>query len=141
MDDWKQNLGSFFEKEVSKSKEELPEFDQFILDVVIPAMQEIAAELKLHGRDVTVRNSQSSAAVIVCKDGDEEMTYRIQGRTFPNAVLPFAEVRFRQRKGRKLVTVESMFRSGAPGYKLSDITKEEVIQHFVENYTTRVQRD
>ena len=66
------------------------------------------------------------------------MMYRIQGRTFPNAVLPYAEIRFRERKGLRYIRVESMFRSGSSNYRISDITKDEVIRNFVENYTSRV---
>jgi len=140
MTDWRKNLGSFFESsEEAEQEEEKPEFDQFIADIVIPAFEEILPELELHGRSVTIRSAASSAVLIVHNAGEEELMYRIQGRTFPNGVLPFAEIRFRERKGLRRITVESMFRSGSPDYVLSDITKQEIIENFVENYTKRVQ--
>ena len=64
----------------------------------------------------------------------------MRGRTFPTGVLPFAEIRFRQRKGLRFISVESMLRSGATPYKMADITREEVIQNFLDNYTRRVEK-
>ena len=140
MTDWRNNLNSFFEKpDTEETSRKRPEFDIFISEVVMPAFEDILKEMESHGRTVTIRSSGSSAAIIVHKGGEEEMTYRIQGRTFPNGVLPFAQIRFRERNGLKLLTVENMFRSGSPDYRLSDITREEIIQNFVENYTKRVQ--
>ena len=139
MADWRKNLTDFFESsEEAEQQEERPEFDQFISDVVIPAFEEILPELEAHGRTVTVRSASSTAVLIVHNAGDEELMYRIQPRTFPNGVLPFAEIRFRERKGLRRITVESMFRSGTPDYRVSDITKDEIIENFVENYTKRV---
>ncbi|MCK5849653.1 MAG: hypothetical protein KAH23_01965 [Kiritimatiellae bacterium] len=140
MTDWRANLNSFMgEADNIQQQGERPEFDQFISNVVIPAFDEIRSEMEQHGRIATIRTSPSAASVIVRNRGEEEIMYRIQGRIFPNGVLPFAEIRFRQRKGLKLITVESMFRSGTPDYSLSDITSQEIIENFVNNYTKRVQ--
>ena len=139
MADWRNNLAGFFEAtEEAQQQEERPEFDQFISGVVLPAFEEIRPELEIHGRTVTIRSALSTAVLIVYNAGDEELMYRIQPRTFPNGVRPFAEVRFRERKGLRRITVESMFRSGSPDYRLSDIARKEVIDNFVENYTRRV---
>ena len=141
MTDWRTNLNSFLgETDNTQQQDEKPEFDQFISNIVVPAFNEIQLEMEKHGRMVTIRISPSTASVLVRNHaGEEEITYRIQGRTFPNGVLPFAEIRCRQRNGLKLVTVESMFRSGTPEYSLDDVTSEEVIENFISNYTKRVQ--
>jgi hypothetical protein len=34
-----------------------------------------------------------------------------------------------------------MFRSGIQDYTLADVTQEEIIADFIQNYTKRVQRD
>lgn len=139
MTDWRENLNSFFENtEKAKQNEEGAELARFVADVALPAFEEIVGELQKHGREVVVRNAVTSAVLIVQYEGEEELTYRIQGRTFPNGVLPFAEVRFRERKGLKFIRIESMFRSGAADYALGDVTKEEIIRNFIENYTRRV---
>jgi hypothetical protein len=142
MSDWQKQLGNFFAKtEETKQKEERPEFARFISEVVMPAFEKLAEELKKHGRDVTIRDAAASATLLVHAAGKEEFMYRIQGRTFPNAVLPYAELRFRERKGLKLIHTENMLRSGPPNYALSDITVQEVIGNFIANYTSRVGTD
>jgi len=139
MNDWKQNLNEFFqETDKSRQKEKEPELSRFITRVVGPAFQEIAAAMELHDREVTVRNTSNSAAIVVSHNGNEEIRYRVQGRTFPHTVLPYAEIRYRERKGLKLITVESMLRSGPPNYTLKDVSREEVIRNFLEHYMRRV---
>jgi hypothetical protein len=141
MSDWRNKLSGIFEQrgEPRPSVEGSP-LARFIADVVVPAFEDLAPELEKHGRSVIIRNALTSAAIIVSCNGEEEMTYRVQGRTLPTDVLPYAEIRFRERKGRRYITVESMFRSGASPYKMSDITREEVIQNFLNNYARRVQK-
>ena len=138
MADWKQNLGRFFEEPEKRAENESSVMAHFVTNVALPAFEEIASELRRHHRDVTIRESETSAAIIVCRDGEEELSYRIQGRTFPTQVLPYAEIRFRERKGLKLITVESMFRCGSPDYVMADITKDVIMDDFVDNYARRV---
>lgn len=139
MSNWQNNLSSFF-KETKKNDEleKKSEIETFISDVALPGFTEIAAELESHKRVVTIRSASSSIAIVISYDGEEELSYRIQGRMFPTGMLPYAEIRYRQRGGLKLVTVESLFRPGSQNYRTTDITKEEVIQHFIKNYTSHV---
>jgi hypothetical protein len=142
MSDWRDNLNRFFrETPDSRRPAETPDLAKFIADVVIPAFQEILPELQKHGRDVTVRAAETSAVLIVNHQGEEEMTFRVQGRTFPTGILPYAEIRYRQRRGLRLVTVETMFRPGSPKYTITDITREDLIRSFLENYTRHVRTD
>lgn len=139
MADWKGQLAGFFEEsKKSRVEAEQSEMAGFLSRVVIPALNDLRAELMKHGRSVVVRESRNSAVIVVSHNGEEEISYRIQSRTFPNTVLPFAEIRFRERRGRRLISVESMFRSGSHDYSLNDVTKGEIIENFLENYTTRV---
>lgn len=139
MNDWKKDLKAFFqETDKTRQTEKEPELSRFITRVVVPAFRDITAEMEAHGRDATTRNTATSAAIIVSFKGDEEMRYRIQGRTFPHTVLPYAEIRYRERKGLKLITIESMLRSGPPDYTLDDVTGDEVIRNFLEHYMRRV---
>jgi len=139
MTDWRNDLGRFFEQtEKTHQESKESEISRFLTGVAVPAFEEISEELKRYGRDVSIRNSATAATISVHHAGDEEMTYRIQGRTFPNGVLPYAEIRFRERKGLKLITVESMIRPGPPNYRLDEVTRAEVIRDFLSNYTSRV---
>jgi hypothetical protein len=143
MTDWRGDLKGFFERtdKAREEEKEAPRLARFITKVAIPALQQVKEEMAKHGREVTVRATESSATVIVSHRGEEEMMYRIQGRTFPHDVLPFAEIRFRERKGLRFITVESMFRVGSNTYRLDDITPEEIIRNFIVNYVRRVEKD
>lgn len=142
MTDWRDNLDTFFSKEhVDDGRVKKPEFDVFITDVVLPAFEELRTEMEQHDRLATVREADSSANIIVYKMGEEEISYRVHARTLPTGVLPVAEIRCHERKGLKLLTVESMIRSGTQNYRLSDITPADIIQNFVENYTKRIRNE
>ncbi|MBM4143226.1 MAG: hypothetical protein FJ225_06505 [Lentisphaerae bacterium] len=142
MSDWREDLGRFMEQgDKARKQERRTDLEIFIAEKVVPALEQVAAEIDKHGRRATLRSSATSAALTVTRAGEEEMTYRVMGRTLPNGVLPCAEVRFRQRKGLRFITVESMFRSGAQDYTLADVTPDEIVRDFVQNYTSRVQSD
>ncbi|MDI6774995.1 MAG: hypothetical protein QME60_06330 [Verrucomicrobiota bacterium] len=140
MADWKGKLGVFFH-EVEKVKQEKSGADvaRFVVEVAIPAFEEIKTEMEKHGRTVTIRNQVGSATLSVHHNTEEELTYRIQCRIFPAHIVPYVDLRFRQRKGLRLIRVEATIREGRSEYRLADITKEEIVEHFVENYTRRVQ--
>ena len=142
MTDWRDELRGFLDHgREDGGKETDTEMERFMAEVAAPAFEELRNEMSRYGREVTIRNSGSSASLAVYLGGDEELTYRIQGRMFPNGMLPYVEVRYRERKGLKLVRAESMIRSGPADYALMDITSEEIIRDFLGHYTRRVDRD
>ncbi|MCE9612982.1 MAG: hypothetical protein K8T26_01815 [Lentisphaerae bacterium] len=139
MADWREDLGASLNRaEAQKVETRGSELGRFVADVVVPAFEQIRLELERHGRQVTIRHAATSAALLVTSGGEEEMTYRVQGRMFPIGVVPFAEVRSRERKGLRLLRSENMFRSGKPDYTLRDVTSDEIIQNFLEHYRKRV---
>ena len=139
MTDWREGLGAFLAQgKEAEQDEEVPRWTRFLSDVVLPAFSELRAELLKHGREVSIRESGTSPSLTVTHKGSEEMTYRISERTFPERTLPFAEIRVRERKGMRLISLESMLRSGPPNYDTGDITPQEVIQHFLQHYMSRV---
>ena len=139
MADWKDNLGSFFDqREKAKQVELATEMTRFLSGVVVPAFEEVAIELRAHGRGATIRESENTAAIVVEHAGEEELLYSVCGRMFPNGVRPYAQVRYRQRGGLRRVTVESMLRAGAGDHTLNDITKDEVMSHLVKSYMQHV---
>lgn len=142
MSDWQTNLDDFFGETEPSSPRSEPKMDMkgFIDTVAVPAFNEVADAMRSHGRDVTIRNTDASAAIMICLNGEEEMSYRVQGRMFPNGLRPYAEIRFRERKGHRYISVESMIRSGGE-YQLSDVTRQEVIDDLLRHYMRRVKRD
>jgi len=139
-DDWRNELHSFFEKhDKAEQEQELPPFVVFVRTVVLPAFESLKPEFERHGRVVSIRASDNAPAISIAFEGQEEMTYRLQSRLCVDRMLPYAEIRIRQRKGLRLITVESMLRSGpATSYTLEDITAEEVLRHVLQQYTSRV---
>ena len=140
MTNWRDSLDQFFEdtEEQEQSRKDTA-LSCFVRDVAVPAFDELGEQLSRHGREISVRETDSSVTAVVQHAGAEEISYRIHGRLFPNGVLPYAEVRFKERKGLKIIRVESMFRSGAPDYAIEDLTKEEVIRNFLSHYMRAVQ--
>ncbi len=137
-DQWKNTLGGFFgEKKTEPANRDVSEMAAFIENVALPAFAEISGELRKYARLTNIRNSETSATIMVLKGKDEEFTYRLQGRPFPNGIMPYSEMRFRQRGGLRFITVEEMLRSSADS-SIHDVTCEDVVQHFVRNYTSRV---
>ncbi len=139
MADWQNNLDSFFTQtnEENTTREVTP-LERFIRDVAIPAFNEMRTQMEKHGRELTVRQTVSSVTAQVHYNGNEELSYRLHERLFPNGPLPYAEVRFRERKGLKILRVESMLRSGQPDYRIEDLEKEEVIKSFLDHYMRAV---
>lgn len=142
MTDWRSNLGQVMRKtEEKKLEKEATQMAHFVQEVLVPAFAELRQELEQHDREVTIRHTDSSATLIVRYRGEEEITYRVQGRMFPSGILPYADVRCRERKGLRLVTSECMFRSGKPTYTVVDVPKQEVIESFLKIYLPLLERD
>ena len=142
MTGWRDDLDQFFEKSKEKVKEAAKEnsLGRFITEIVTPAFKEVADAMKAHGRETNIRTTDASACIIVCHDGEEEMSYSVQGRMFPNGIRPYAQVRFRERKGLRYITVESMIRQGG-NYAIKDISSAEIIRDLLDHYMKRVKRD
>lgn len=138
MNEWRKDLGSFFETQnKSRAERKLSDIEKFVRNVVVPAFDDLKGELEKHGRAVNVRSSASTATLLVQHGGADEFTYCVQGRTFPDRIVPFAEIVCKERKGVRLIRTESMFR-GDNEYTIDSIEKDEVIQHFLSNYMSRV---
>jgi hypothetical protein len=137
MADWRADLNSFFEEDKqAETKKEAP-FSRFIRLVGVPAFEQVKTEFEQHGRQGAIRQSEATASICISYGGSEEMTYALKERLLPNGPLPIAEVRAKERNGLKLVTIESMVRSGTD-YTLDDVTEEHVIQHVIQQYMNRV---
>ncbi len=142
MADWRKNLGGALKKTAQKQFEkESTQMARFVISTAVPAFEELREELERHGREVFIRNAESSVALIVHNRGEEEINYRIQSRMFPSGVVPYADVRYRERRGLKLIRVESMFRPGKQDYTVSDVAREEVIQNFLRHYLPLLARE
>ncbi len=133
--DWKNELGTFLdEKRKDKKEERRIELEAFIRQVAVPAFQELKREFEKHGRQTIIREAPSSASIKVSFQGEEEITYSVQARTFSDRSVPYPSVRFRERRGVRYVTAEGAFGAAAQPPSVQDVTQEDVIRNFLSYY-------
>ncbi len=139
MADWQHTLNRFFsDTEKAENEPKQSAFEKFIVEVAVPAFEELRPEIEKRGRKVVLRSSASSAVITVFDGTTEEIMYRLQERTLPDRKLPYAQVRLRERGGLRLVTVEAMLRPGGSDYQTEDLTREDVIGSVLQHYMSRV---
>ncbi len=135
MSNWQNSINDFFNKNNEETKnKDINDFTNFVKNTALPALREIRDQMEKHGREVVIRETVSSLTARIIYDGKEEFIYGVYGRLFPNGMLPYAEVKYRERNGLKITKVETMIRSGKPDYLMSDVTKNEVIENFLGHY-------
>ena len=137
MSDWRAELGTFLTDRNRKSRAEkdAARFRDFLANTALPALQEIANELKKYGRAATVRQTEAAAVLSVSSDEEDEITFYVLYRTQTDAtILPCAEAHYRTRKGQAPTKANVFFRDSSSSYTLEDVTKEEIIQGFLKVY-------
>lgn len=145
MEQWKADLANLFQdvaQEQKKTEEQLSltkaEASDFYATVVGPAFEELRAELEKHGRKVDVTVNSRRASIVVTHDGIQEMDYSVMVRTHPGRVFPYPETRFTSTSDGRNYRSEGYFRSGLQDYTIKDITKEEIIKHFLGDYRASI---
>jgi len=139
---WKKILANFFEKqkeekkdkEVKHSHEKL-RVEKFYSTIVNPAFEELRSELKKYGREVDVYTERRDfASIIVQFEGEEELDYSIEVMLYPNLAFPRPVIHYTEWASSRRLRVEGLLRTGIQDYDISDITKEEIIEHFLNAY-------
>ena len=142
MKNWKKMLASFFEiqKEEKEKKEkkhshEKLRVEEFYSTIVNPAFEELKSELKKHGREVDVYTERRDfASIIVQFEGEEELDYSIEVMLYLGLAFPRPVVHYTEWASSRRLRVEGLLRKGIQNYDVSDITKEEIIEHFLNEY-------
>lgn len=143
MRDWKQDLDAFF-----RNRGEAPrpsttallvrrnnEAGAFIEQTVMPAFEELQTALAQYGREAllsTAHKGRAAASIRVRNAGRDEFEYLIGVRVTPERAVPYAELISHAGWPRR--PIESPLWEGTQDYSVSDITKEEVIAHFLSTY-------
>ncbi len=143
MRDWKQDLEAFF-----RARGETPrpsttdllvrrnnEAGIFIDQTVMPAFEELQAALAQYGREAllsTAHKGRAAASIRVRHEGRDEFEYLIGVRVTPERAFPYVELI--PHGGWPRRPIENTVREGSQDYSVSDITKEEVIAHFLASY-------
>lgn len=142
MKDWKKILASFFEtqkeqkgeKEEKRSREKL-RVEKFYSTIVNPAFEELKSELKKHGRKVDVYTQRRDfASIIVQFEGEEELDYSIEVVLYPGLAFPRPVIHYTEWASSRRLRAEGFFRKGFQDYDISDITIDEIIEHFINEY-------
>ena len=139
MSDWKSDMKGFFQEKQKKAqvdedklKETKSEVATFFSEVVIPAFEEIKTELEKYQRESNVFGGIDSASIVISCKGYTEFTYSI--KVYPATLFPYSEIHFRNPSEAKTYRAEGILRTGSQDYTIAQITKEEIIKHFLSDY-------
>jgi len=147
MENWKIILANFFDKqkeekvgkEVKRSQEKL-RVEKFYSTIVNPAFNELRSELKKHRREVEVYTERTDfASIIVNFEAEEELDYSIEVMISPGRVFPRPVIHYTEWASSRRLRVEGLLRKGNQDYDISDITKEEIIEHFLNEYKNYIE--
>jgi hypothetical protein len=157
MSDWKQDLDALF-----RARGEVPrpsttdllvrrnhEAGDFIDQTVVPAFEELREALGRYGREALLSTKpkdrgakdRGAAASIRVRnegrdEGRDEFEYLIGVRVTPERAFPYVELV--PHPGLPGRASEGTIRDGAQDYSVTDITKEEIIRHFVSSYAAHL---
>ena len=147
MENWKKILATTLkkqkedrkEKEIEHSHEKL-RVEKFYSTIVNPALKQLKSELKKYGREVEVYTERRDyASIIVTFEGEEELDYSIEVMISPVRVFPRPVIHYTEWASSRRLRVEGLLRTGIQNYDISDITKEEIIEHFLDEYKNYIE--
>ena len=147
MENWKKTLATIVkkqkedrgDKEIKHSHEKL-RVEKFYSTIVNPALKELKSELKRHGRDVDVYTERPDfASIIVNFEGEEELDYSIEVMISPVRVFPRPVIHYTEWASSRRLRVEGLLRKGRQNYDISDVSKEEIIEHFLNEYRNYIE--
>jgi choline/glycine/proline betaine transport protein len=143
--DWRTDLDEFLKQKESQkaadatsTEEHKPEAKNFLATKVLPAFEELKAQLEKNGRTVSVRSGEDYANIAVVNGSKEEIDYSIKVRFSPLKAFPQTEERFTDEKTGKRLIAEGSILSGAQDYDVNGVSKDDVIADFLRKYKDRV---
>lgn len=136
-DDWKKELETIFLSDslASRAERENAQFAKFLREVVTPALNEVAEEMRRLGRMASVREAPASTILTVYRNNGrvEEIRYAVTRRFVNDGILPLADVRV-VRMNARTTTHEEPFRRECDPYTLEDVTRQDIIASFLKFY-------
>jgi len=141
MKNWEKDLSDFY-KEIEMEKQDKeervekkkPEVESFYLLKVVPAFKELKTELEKHGRKVGLYLEAidiGTASILVRFKGKEEYSYTMRVEISQDRAFPYPIIVFTKKDG-KSYSSEQRIRHGR--HDISDISKKDIIQHFLGQY-------
>jgi hypothetical protein len=147
MENWKEILATVLkkqkedrrEKDIKHSHEKL-RVEKFYSTIVNPAFKELKSELRKYGREVEVYTERPDfASIIVNFEGEEELDYSIEVMISPGRVFPRPVIHYTEWASSRRLRVAGLLRKGRQNYSISDISKEEIIEHFLNEYKNYIE--
>jgi hypothetical protein len=142
MEDWKQKLANLYEKKLAEINQENARQKQndesalqYITLVVLPAFEELKAELEKHGREVTIHNRRESAVLEIIFGQNHEFGYEIQIRGAEGIRKIINAV---NRTDRKRYSNEGGIGTSSNDNRITTVTKEQIIEDFLKEYSTHI---
>ena len=140
MDDWKKQLHDRFPKGPEQQQGDTTKQEaiasRWLNETVKPAFQAIKAELEQEGRSLILQVGRLAASLEVVGPAGFEFTYSIQVQVAPDQVMPPERVYWFERRGMQYD--EPLLRPGKQNYPASDITRDEIIQDFLQHYKPKL---
>jgi choline/glycine/proline betaine transport protein len=144
MSDWKKELKELFDEDFQSKMRRKVESEgklrikRFVSDVVEPAFEEIAEELKEYDRDIDVEIEKLAATIRVYYDGHEEFYFSIRSRPYKKKEFSFPVLPLRDEKG-EIYRAEVYLKDGPLYHDVTNYNREQIIREFLHEYKRHVQ--
>jgi hypothetical protein len=120
--DWKSELANLFQAELEEIKAQAAEY---LLGTVLPAFEELKAELKKYGREATIQSSPGAVSITVSHEPEGNYQYTVKAST---EGLGFEAVYLDPTENRIITKPLSGAR------RFTNLTKDGIIEGFLELY-------
>ena len=137
--DWRNELSSIVNGRalMTRAEQENADYENFLLAVAKPALEEVAEELRSLGREVSVRIAPASVRLQVRSGEYDEIVFSVMKKYVQNGILPSAEIRVLRGTG-PLNKYEALIREGTANYRIEEVTRDDVIACFIKYYRMAV---
>ncbi len=139
MSDWKKELKELFDDELYIKRKQQAETEgklrvkKFISEIVEPAFEDIAEELKEYERDIDVEIEKMAATIRVYYEGHEEFYFSIRSRPYKKKEFSFPVLPLRDEKG-EYYRAEVYLKDGPLYHDVTSYNKEQIIRQFLHEY-------
>ena len=144
MSDWKKDLKELFDEDYQNKMRKKVESEgklrikRFVSEVVEPAFEEIAEELKEYDRDIDVEIEKLAANIRVYCEGHEEFYFSIRSRPYKKKEFSWPVLPLRDEKG-EYYRAEVYLKDGPLYHDVTNYTKDQIIQEFLHQYKRHMQ--
>ncbi len=138
--DWRQRLRQItaepepsYQQTVSGLEEAQSALRAFFDDTVVPAFEQLEAELENQQRTVSVERTDNAAQIVVFYGEAEEFRYAIEGHAREDAAFAFPKFQLERRPARAMAKV--VLRSGRqPEHAVQNLSQQRIIDDFLQAY-------